>query len=147
MLGVIVKMQDAEKLSLEQIQAFLDASEGVRFEGEERGELCGWITAALRQQGYREQGKRVRGLLLRYVGKMTGFSRSQVTRLVSQYMEHRDVAVNTRTTATGRTGVLRSGRRRTGAWRQPQVGFVSVLKTGASMLSRNGLPETEPDSL
>src|SRR6266571_5264477 len=33
-------------------------------------------------------GKAVRGLLLRYVAKMTGLSRSQVTRLVARYVEH-----------------------------------------------------------
>ena len=38
-----------------------------------------------------EQDKATRGLLLRYVGKMTGLSRTQVTRLVAQYMEHSEV--------------------------------------------------------
>ncbi len=73
------------------IQAFLEASETVVFEGEGRAELYGSVTRTLREQGYREQDKRGRGLLLRYLAKMTGLSRSQVTRLVWQDIEHSEV--------------------------------------------------------
>jgi len=84
-------MQDGEKLSLEQIRAFLEASEAVHFEGKRRREVYEWITRLLRQQGYRTQGKVVRGLLRRYVAKMTGRSRAQVTRLIGQYLKHSEV--------------------------------------------------------
>ena len=81
-------MEASEKLSVEQIQAFLDASEEIQFEGKRRQEVYEWITRLLRQQVYRRQGKVVRGLLRRYVAKMTGLSRAQVTRLIGRYMEH-----------------------------------------------------------
>ena len=84
-------MQDGEKLSLEQIRAFLEASEAVHFEGKRRREVYEWITRLLRQQGYRTQGKVVRGLLRRYVAKMTGRSRAQVTRRIGQYLKHSEV--------------------------------------------------------
>ena len=84
-------MQDGERLSLEQIRAFLEASQEVQFEGKQRGEVYEWITRTLRRQGYREHGKAERGLLRRYVEKMTGLSRSQVTRLVARYREHSEV--------------------------------------------------------
>ncbi len=89
-------MQDGEKLSLEQIRTFLTASEEIRFEGKQRQEVYDWITRLLRQQGYRMQGKVVRGLLRRYVGKMTGLSRAQVTRLIGRYMEHSEVKGSSR---------------------------------------------------
>ena len=76
------------KLGLEQIQVFLDASEEIQFEGKRRSEVYDWIARLLRQQGYRTQGKVVRGLLRRYVAKMTGLSRAQVTRLIGRYREH-----------------------------------------------------------
>lgn len=91
--GVIVSMEDSGKLSLEQIPAFLEASQAVRFEGKERKEVYEWITRTLRAQNYRNQGKKMRGLLRRYVEKMTGRSRTQVTLLVAQYMEHSEVRV------------------------------------------------------
>jgi transposase InsO family protein len=84
-------MQDGEKLSLEQIRAFLEASEEVQFAGQRRQEVYEWITRLLRQQGYRTQGKVVRGLLRSYVAKMTGRSRAQVTRLIGRYVEHSEV--------------------------------------------------------
>ena len=84
-------MKNAEKLSREQIEALLEASAEVEFEGHERVGMYKWITQTLAAQQYREQGKLMRGLLLRYVAKMTGLSRTQVTRLVSQYMRHSEV--------------------------------------------------------
>jgi transposase InsO family protein len=90
---VIVSMNDGEKVSLEQIQAFLDASPEVRFEGQQRKEVYEWITRTLRTQNYRKQGKKMRGVLRRYVEKMTGRSRTQVTLLVAQYMKHSEVKV------------------------------------------------------
>jgi len=84
-------MQEAEALSREQIQAFLEASEEVQFRGKQRQEVYDWMTRLMRQQGYRKQGKAVRGLLRRYMAKMTGRSRAQVTRLVGQYLKNSEV--------------------------------------------------------
>jgi transposase InsO family protein len=84
-------MQDGEKRSPEQIRAFLEASEEIRFEGKRRQEVYDWITRLLRRQSYRTEGKVVRGLLRRYVAKMTGRSRAQVTRLIGRYLKHSEV--------------------------------------------------------
>jgi transposase InsO family protein len=89
-------MQDAEKLSLEQMRVFLTASEEIQFEGKQRQEVYDWMTRVLRQQGYRNQGKVVRGLLRRYLAKMTGLSRAQVTRLIGRYTEHSEVKQSSR---------------------------------------------------
>jgi hypothetical protein len=64
-------MQDAEQLSLEQIQVFLEGSEEVQLKGKKRQEVYDWITRLMRRQEFRKQGKAVRGLLLRYMAKMT----------------------------------------------------------------------------
>jgi hypothetical protein len=45
-------------------------------------------------QEFRKQGKQMRGLLRRYLEKMTGRSRTQITRLVARYMEHSEVRVS-----------------------------------------------------
>ena len=86
-------MEDGGKQSLEQIRAFLEGSPEVRFKGKQRQEVYAWITQTLRAQQYRKQGKKMRGLLRRYVEKMTGRSRTQVTLLVARYLEHSDVQV------------------------------------------------------
>ena len=84
-------MQKAEKLSREQIEALLEVGQGIQFEFQNRAEMYNWMTRTLAAQRYGEQGKPMRGLLLRYIEKLTGRSRTQVTRLVGQYMEHREV--------------------------------------------------------
>jgi hypothetical protein len=78
-------VHEAEKLNLEQIEAFLKASEAIRFEGENREQVYGWTEQVLHQQRYAQQGRQERGLLRRYLEKMTGLSRAQVTRLIARY--------------------------------------------------------------
>lgn len=87
-------MSESRKLSAEQIRAFLEGSEEHRFRGKRRAEVYEWITRTLRVQEYRKQGKKMRGLLKRYVEKMTGRSRTQVTLLVARYMKHSEVKVS-----------------------------------------------------
>ena len=78
-------MHEAEKLSLEQIEAFLNASEAMRFEGETRAQIYRWVEAVLVRQEYAQQSRQARGLLRSYVVKMTGRSRAQVTRWIARY--------------------------------------------------------------
>ena len=86
-------MSEAGKLSGEQIRAFLEGSQEHRFRGKRRAEVYEWITRTLRVQEYRKQGKKMRGLLKRYVEKTTGRSRTQVTLLVARFLEHSEVKV------------------------------------------------------
>jgi transposase InsO family protein len=82
-------MQEMENPSLEQIRAFLEGNQEVRFKGEGREEIYAWVDRMLRQQDYPRQSRAGKGLLRRYVGKMTGLSRAQMTRLIGQYGETR----------------------------------------------------------
>ena len=72
-------VHEAEKLSLEQIAAFLQASEEIRFKAQSREQVYHWIEQLLQQQQYEQQGRKGRGLLRRYIARMTGRSRAQVT--------------------------------------------------------------------
>ncbi|MHB1938167.1 MAG: hypothetical protein ACYCOR_16495, partial [Acidobacteriaceae bacterium] len=67
-----ISVHQAEKLSLEQIRLLVTASEGVRFESEHRRQMYGWVECVLVEQEYLRQGKAARGLVRRYVEKMTG---------------------------------------------------------------------------
>lgn len=80
-------MDTKEQMSLEQIQDFLEASNEVRFEAKNRDELYRWVEQTLRQQRWSELKRASRGLVRRYLEKMTGLSRAQVTRLISLYAE------------------------------------------------------------
>ena len=78
-------MHEAEKLSLEAIGRFVEASEEIHFEGANRTQVYGWVERVLVQQEYARQGKSARGLVRRYIEKMTGLSRAQTTRLIARY--------------------------------------------------------------
>ena len=78
-------MHQAEKLSLEGIRRFVAASEEIRFESANRQQVYAWVEGLLVGQQYAQQGKAARGLLRRYIEKMTGLSRAQVTRLIARY--------------------------------------------------------------
>lgn len=89
----MISVHETEKLSLQQIEKFLAAAKEVRFEASERKQVYGWIERLLCQQEYARQGRRARGLLRRYIGKMTGLSRAQLTRLVGRYVATGQVQV------------------------------------------------------
>jgi hypothetical protein len=80
-------MDDSEATSLEQIRAFLAGSGEVRFAGQKRDEVYAWTERTLQQHQYAGLSKQEKGLLRRYVARMTGLSRAQVTRLISGYAE------------------------------------------------------------
>src|SRR5271165_2545332 len=97
---VNIRMVRAEELSLESMGRFVAASEEVRFEAEDRQQLYGWVERVLVGQQNAQLGKAARGLVRRYIEKMTGLSRAQVTRLIACY------------TASGRVQVTVYRRRR-----------------------------------
>ena len=84
-------MQTSERLSLEQIQAFLAGSGEVGFKGQNREEVYGWVNRTLRPQRYAELKRSERGWVRRYVEKMTGLSRAQTTRLITGYVRGDEV--------------------------------------------------------
>jgi hypothetical protein len=86
-----VSVQTKQGLSLEEIRAFLKASHEICFEGQTREEVYGWVNQTLRQHSYSELGRTGRGVIRLYLGKMTGLSRAQVTRLIAQYSQGEEV--------------------------------------------------------
>jgi transposase InsO family protein len=80
-----ISVHEAEKLSLEAMCRFVEASEEIRFESKSRQQVYGWVERVLIQQEYAQRGKAVRGQVRRYIEKMTGMSRAQATRLIGRY--------------------------------------------------------------
>jgi transposase InsO family protein len=80
-----ISVHEAEKLSLEAIGRFVEASEEIRFESADRSQVYGWVERLLVGREYGAQGRAARGLVRRYIEKMTGLSRAQVTRLIGRY--------------------------------------------------------------
>ena len=78
-------MDDSEATSLEQIRAFLAGSGEVRFAGQKREEVYGWVEGTLVGREYASLDRPGKGLVRRYIARMTGLSRAQVTRLITAY--------------------------------------------------------------
>ena len=91
MLGIDRQRGRREGLSLEQIRAFLEASAEVGFQGRNRQELYSWINRDFASSNATRIESRETGLVRRYLGKMTGMSRAQVTRLIGQYLQGEEV--------------------------------------------------------
>jgi transposase InsO family protein len=83
---LIISVQTKEPMSLEEIRAFLTASDELGFKGRKGEEVYDWVDETLRQQGYQGLKRSGRGLVRRYVEKMTGLSRAQTSRLIGMYL-------------------------------------------------------------
>jgi transposase InsO family protein len=88
-------MEDGGRLSLEEIRAFLETSGEVNFEAQDRKELYAWVNRSLRQQDYGRLKRSGKGLVRRYVAKMTGLSRAQVARLIQCHQRGEEVKART----------------------------------------------------
>jgi transposase InsO family protein len=78
-------MDDSEAGSLEQIRGFLAGSGEVRFAGQGREEVYGWVEQTLVRHQYARLDRPGKGLVRNYLARMTGLSRAQVTRLIAAY--------------------------------------------------------------
>jgi hypothetical protein len=88
---MIVTLKTQGLQTLEQIRAFLDGTEAIDFKIDNRREAYDFVTETLRRFRYERLGKTERGLVKAYLGKVTGLSRAQVTRLVRQFVETRQL--------------------------------------------------------
>ena len=82
---MIVTLQTRRLQTLEQVRAFLDGSEALDIEVHQREAGYAFVADTLRQFGYRHLGKADKGVIVRYLCRITGRSRQQVTRLIAQF--------------------------------------------------------------
>lgn len=82
---MIVTLQTRRLQTLEQVRAFLDGSEALDIAVHQREAAYAFVAETLAQFGYARLGKADKGLIVRYLCRMTGRSRQQVTRLIAQY--------------------------------------------------------------
>ena len=88
-----------------EVRAFLDGSDPVDFRLADRDDAYAFVRRTLVRFRDAELDKPAKGLLRRFLGKVTGLSRAQLTRLIGQYR------------ATGRIEDRRRGPARSFEWR------------------------------
>ncbi len=81
-------MNANELATVDQLRAFLGGAQRVAFEvASDKDARYGWIRKTLVQFRYLELRKPDKGVVIRYLVKVSGYSRQQVTRLVKQYRD------------------------------------------------------------
>jgi transposase InsO family protein len=96
---MVTHMNDNDITTLEQIRRFLEGTEVVEFAIKNKAERYAWIQKTLVRFRYLELSKQDKGLVIRYLVKVSGYSRQQTTRLVAQYRKTGRVRCRQRTVA------------------------------------------------
>lgn len=97
---MIVKLHSQRLQTLDEIRAFLAGAARLDFKVPSRDEAYQWLENTLRQLGYLRLDKADKGLVRDYLSKVSGFSRAQITRLISQFRrtgrirDHRSTPAN-----------------------------------------------------
>ena len=94
---MVTYMNDQDVQTVDQIRAFLKGTEHVEFEVQGKEQRYAWTEHTLRRFHYHELARAERGLVLRFIQRVSGLSRAQVTRLVRQYRHNGRVRRHQRT--------------------------------------------------
>ena len=84
---MVIDMNEAQVRTVEQVRQVLEGTQALEFSAAEDDEgRYRWIDAVLRRLDYRVLRRADRGAVLAYVQRLSGYSRAQVTRLVSRWV-------------------------------------------------------------
>jgi len=78
-------MNDTQLETLDQVRQFLEGTETVSFQIESKKARYRWLQHILVKFRYLQLSKTDKGLICRYLRKLTGYSPAQVKRLIRQY--------------------------------------------------------------
>ena len=83
-------MDDGQLQTVEQVKQFLEGSEVVEFRGLTAKEKYYWIEEVLIRFRYHRLKRAEKGVVRRYIQKVTGYSRAQVSRLIAELFDEED---------------------------------------------------------
>ena len=78
-------MNDSQLQTIADVKKFLTSTGNLTFKGKRRLEIYEWIEDTLIKFQYITLKKKHKGIIRKYIKKMTGYSRSQLNRLILQY--------------------------------------------------------------
>jgi transposase InsO family protein len=83
---MVIDMNEAQVRTLEQVRQVLEGTQSLEFgQAEDDQGRYAWIESVLRRFEYRQLPRAYRGPVLAYLQRLSGYSRAQVTRLVSRW--------------------------------------------------------------
>ena len=84
---MVIDMNETQVRTLEQVRQVLEGTQALEFRRAKDDEGCyGWIDAVLRRFDYRQLPRGDRAPVLAYLQRLSGYSRAQITRLVSRWV-------------------------------------------------------------
>jgi hypothetical protein len=86
-----IRMSNLEQLTLAEMEEFVTTSRPVTWSPVEPGSVYGLIERVLKAHQYRRLSKGQRGIVRRFLSKVTTLSRAQLTRLIQRWMETRRI--------------------------------------------------------
>lgn len=84
MRGMVIDMDEAKLQTVAQVKVFLEGTHDIALKVL-KAEQYGFIERVLKRFGYARLSRWDKGVVLRYLERMTGLSRQQITRLVERY--------------------------------------------------------------
>jgi len=84
---MVITMNESKLINIVEVKRFLKESEVIEFKKRFRKEAYEWIEETLERFDYLNLSKKEKGLIKKYIEKVTGYSRPQVTRQVKEYRE------------------------------------------------------------
>jgi hypothetical protein len=88
-----ITMQNAERLTLTEMQEFLAGTRAVQWTACGREAIYEFLRRVLEAQHYGQRSKAEKGVVRLFLGKLTGRSRAQLTRLIGQWNRRGRIAV------------------------------------------------------
>jgi hypothetical protein len=86
-----IRMSNLERLTLAEMEEFVSRNGGVECRAAEQDNIYGFLERVLRQQQYRSLSRGQKGTVRRFLAKISGLSRAQLTRLIQRWMESRRI--------------------------------------------------------
>ena len=86
-------MNDTRITTINDVKEFLRQKNKVQFNYQNKTQAYAWIEATLVKLEYIKLSKSDKGTIRAYVELMTGYSRAQTTRLISQYLHTGEVQI------------------------------------------------------
>lgn len=94
---MVIDMNEAQVRTVEQVRQVLAGTQELQFRAaQDDAGRYGWMEAVLRRLGYRQLGRTDKGAVLAYLQRLSGYSRAQVTRLVSRWAAGKPLVKNYR---------------------------------------------------
>lgn len=81
-----ITMNTARVLSIAEMQSFIAGSAEDRFSASNKNEVYEFLVQILRAHHYEKQGRKNKGVIRKYLQKITGYERAQITRLIGQFV-------------------------------------------------------------